>query len=220
MVDQAISTLFLDIGGVLGTNGWDRGSRQRAAGVFGLDYAEMDERHHLTFDTYEEGKLSLEDYLDRVVFYEPRPFTRQAFKHFMFDVSQPYPEMLALIHDLKAQFGLKVAVVSNEGRELAVHRVRAFELETFVDFFIVSSFVHFRKPDLDIYRLALDVAQAPAERVLYLEDRPMFVEVARGLGIRGLRHTGYEATRAALAGLGLAAVPQHLTSSSSASAGP
>ncbi len=203
MAEQAISTLFLDIGGVLGTNGWDRTARQRAAQVFGLDYAEMDERHHLTFDTYEEGKLSLDDYLDRVVFYEPRPFTRQAFRDFMFAQSQPYPDILALIHDLKDRFSLKVAVVSNEGRELAVHRVRAFRLETFVDFFVFSSFVHFRKPDPDIFRLALDVAQAPGERVLYIEDRAMFVEVARGLGIQGLRHAGYEATRAALAERGL-----------------
>jgi putative hydrolase of the HAD superfamily len=199
MAEQAISTLFLDIGGVLGTNGWDRTARQRAAQVFGLDYAEMDERHHLTFDTYEEGKLSLDEYLDRVVFYEPRSFTRQAFRDFMFAQSQPYPDMLALIHDLKDRLGLKVAVVSNEGRELAVHRVQAFRLGTFVDFFIFSSFVHFRKPDPDIFRLALDVAQVPGEHVLYIEDRAMFVEVARGLGIQGLRHAGYEATRAALA---------------------
>jgi uncharacterized protein YaaQ len=114
MAEQAISTLFLDIGGVLGTNGWDRRARQRAAAIFGLDYAEMDERHHLTFDTYEEGKLSLDEYLDRVVFYAPRPFTRQVFRDFMFAQSQPYPDTLALIHDLKDRFGLKVAVVSND----------------------------------------------------------------------------------------------------------
>ena len=211
MIEEAISTLFLDIGGVLGTNGWDREARQRAAQVFGLDLAETDERHHLTFDTYEGGKLSLDDYLDRVVFYEERPFTRQAFQDFMFAQSQPYPDMLALIRDLKARYGLKVAVVSNEGRELAIRRVTAFRLGTFVYFFIFSSFVHFRKPDQDIYRLALDVAQAPAEQVLYIEDRAMFVEVARGLGIRGLHHTGYESTRAALAEFGLSLAPRAAT---------
>lgn len=203
MVDEAISTLFLDIGGVLGTNGWDRAARRRAADVFGLDYAEMDERHHLTFDTYEGGKLSLGDYLSRVVFYEPRPFTQQTFRDFMFAQSQPFPDMLALVRGLKERFGLKVAVVSNEGRELAIHRVEAFGLRAFVDFFVFSSFAHVRKPDPDIFRLSLDVAQTPAERVLYIEDRAMFVEVARGLGIRGLRHEGYEATRAALTQLGL-----------------
>ena len=203
MTTPTISTQFLDVGGVLGTNGWDHTIRRRAAAAFGLDQAEMDERHHLTFDTYESGKLSLDDYLDRIVFYEPRPFTRQDFRAFMMAQSQPFDDMIALISELKARHGLKVAVVSNEGRELAVHRVEAFGLRAFVDFFIFSAFVHFRKPDADIFRLALDVAQVPAERVIYIDDRPMFVQVARGLGIQGVHHEGYESTRAALGGLGI-----------------
>src|SRR5690242_10363394 len=84
----AVETLFVDIGGVLLTNGWDRGSRQRAAQVFDLDYAEVDERHHLTFDTYEEGKLTLDEYLDRVIFYEPRKFSHKDFRDFMYAQSQ------------------------------------------------------------------------------------------------------------------------------------
>jgi putative hydrolase of the HAD superfamily len=202
-----ITALFLDVGGVLGTNGWDRRIRERAADAFGLGLDEMDERHHLTFGTYEEGKLSLDEYLNRVVFYEPRRFSRDAFKAFMFDQSTPYPDMIGLIRGLKARHGLKVAVVSNEGRELMVERISRFDLGSFVDFFIASSFVHFRKPDEDIYRIALDIAQVPAERVAYLEDRPMFVEVSRHLGLVGIHHTGYESTRAKLAQLGLALDP-------------
>lgn len=203
MTTPTISTLFLDVGGVLGTNGWDHTIRRRAAAAFGLDQAEMDERHHLTFDTYESGKLSLDDYLDRIVFYESRPFTRQDFRAFMMAQSQPFNDMIALISELKARHGLKVAVVSNEGRELAVHRVEAFGLPAFVDFFIFSAFVHFRKPDTDLFHLALDVAQVPAEHVLYIDDRPMFVQVARGLGIQGVHHESYETTRTTLAGYGL-----------------
>lgn len=200
----SITTLFLDVGGVLGTNGWDRGARERAAEKFQLDRAEVDERHHLTFDTYEEGKLSLDEYLNRVIFYEPRPFSREDFKAFMFDQSQPFPEMIDLVCSLKERHHLKVAVVSNEGRELMTYRIPKFGLAGFVDFFIVSSFVHFRKPDADIFCIALDIAQTPADQVAYIDDRPMFVEVARGLGLEGIRHTGYESTRAALAALGLA----------------
>ena len=206
MADGAeINTLFVDIGGVLLTNGWDRGMRQRAAQVFGLDYAEMDERHHLTFDTYEEGKLDLEEYLNRVIFYEPRSFSRDAFKGFMFDQSKAFPQMIALIGELKARYHLKIAVVSNEGRELTVHRIQRFGLGTFVDFFICSCFVHFRKPDQDIYRIALDSAQVAPRQVVYIEDRAMFVEVANSLGIHGLRHKDYESTREALAEYGLKA---------------
>ena len=198
-----ITTFFLDIGGVLLTNGWDHAIRRRAADRFELDYEEMNERHHLTFDTYEEGKLSLDGYLDRVIFYQDRPFTRQEFKAFMFTQSQPYPEMIKLIGDLKAQYGLKVAAVSNEGRELNAFRIRQFELGTFIDFFISSCFVHYRKPDADIYRIALDIAQVHPDQVLYLEDRAMFVDVAQDLEIRGIVHSGYEQTRAALKSMGL-----------------
>ena len=86
-----ITTLFLDIGGVLLTNGWDRNIRIRAAEKFGLDQDEMNERHHLTFDTYEEGKLSLDEYLHRVVFYQDRSFSPEEFKAFMYAQSQPFP---------------------------------------------------------------------------------------------------------------------------------
>jgi putative hydrolase of the HAD superfamily len=199
-----VTTLFLDIGGVLLTNGWDREARKRAAEAFRLDHGEMDERHHLTFDTYEEGKLSLDDYLDRVVFHRERPFTREEFRSFMFAQSRPFPEMIELICRLKARHGLKVAAVSNEGRELTEHRIRTFGLGRFIDFFIASCFVHVRKPDPDIYRISLDIAQVAPEQVLYIEDRSMFVEVAQGIGIRGIVQRGWEETREALAGFGLA----------------
>ncbi|MEZ4664038.1 MAG: HAD-IA family hydrolase [Caldilineaceae bacterium] len=163
----------------------------------------MNDRHHLTFDTYEEGKLSLDDYLNRLVFYEPRPFARDEFKRFMWAQSQPYPDMLDFIPRLKAAHKLKVVVVSNEGRELTVYRIATFKLDTFVDCFVSSCFVHMRKPDLDIYRLALDVVQTSPEQVVYLDDRAMLVQVATSLGIHGIHHSDYATTRQALAELGL-----------------
>lgn len=198
-----ITTLFLDIGGVLLTNGWDRKARVRAADKFGLDYEETDERHHLTFDTYEEGKLSLDEYLNRVVFYEQRSFSREEFKQFMYAQTQPFPEMIELMKGLKKQYNLRIAVVSNEGRELTTHRVQKYQLNAFVDFFVSSCFVHYRKPDADIYRMALDIAQASPEQVVYVDDRALFVEVAQGLGIRGVIHQEYQTTLKALEAFGL-----------------
>jgi putative hydrolase of the HAD superfamily len=200
---QKVNTLFLDIGGILLTNGWDHTMRQKAAEVFDLDYEVMNERHHLTFDTYEEGKLTLDAYLDRVVFHGERPFTRQEFKDFMFAQSQPYREMIDLVCRLKARYGLKIAAISNEGRELTVHRIEQFGLREFIDFFVSSCFVHFRKPDEDMFRIALDISQVSPQDAVYVEDRLMFVQVARSLGIRGIHHTSFETTRDALAKLGL-----------------
>ena len=203
MKNKQITTLFLDVGGVLLTNGWGHQSRALAAKTFALNLEELEDRHHLTFDTYEVGKLTLEEYLDRTVFFDKRPFTRGQFRDFMFAQSQPHPEMIELVRNLKAQHRLRIAVVNNEGRELNSHRIRTFELAGFVDFFISSCFVHFRKPDADIFRLALDIAQAPAEQVVYIDNQPLFVQVADGLGIRGIRHTEYRSTRAQLAAFGL-----------------
>jgi putative hydrolase of the HAD superfamily len=203
MTAIGMSALFLDIGNVLLTNGWDRLARKRAAEHFGLDLHEMDERHHLTFDTYEEGKLSLREYLDRVVFFEQRPFSMEDFKAFMFAQSQPYPEMIGYIRDLKAHYGLRVVAVSNEGRELTEYRIRAFNLDSFIDFFICSCFIHMRKPDADMYRLELDCAQVPPDRAVYVDDREMFVAVAGNLGLRAVHHLGYESTRAQLEAMGL-----------------
>ncbi len=198
-----ITTLFLDVGGVLLTNGWGHQSRVLAADAFNLNLDEMEDRHHLTFDTYEVGKLTLEEYLDRTVFYEERPFTRDQFREFMFAQSQPHPEMIELVRNIKARHALRIAVVNNEARELNSHRIRTFKLDEFVDFFISSCFVHFRKPDVDIYRLALDIANAAPEQVVYIDDQPLFVQVAQGLGIHGIRHTDYQSTRAQLASYGI-----------------
>ena len=198
-----ITTLFLDVGGVLLTDGWDHHARKRATKNFRLELAELEKRHHLTFETYEEGKVTLKEYLARVVFYQKRPFTRAQFRRFMFAQSKPYPEMIEMVAQLKVRYGLKVAVVSNEARELNLYRIRMFKLDRFVDSFISSSFVHIRKPDADIFRLALDIVQAPARQVVYIEDTPMFVQIAEGLGIRSILHTDYRSTCAKLASFGL-----------------
>jgi len=201
--ETEITTLFLDIGGVLLTDGWDHHARKRAATHFKLEWAEMEDRHHLTFDTYEEGKLTLEEYLGRVVFYQKRPFTRAQFRRFMFAQSKPYPQMIDLVAQLKVRHGLEIVVVSNEARELNVHRIRKFKLDGLVDSFISSCFVHIRKPDRDMFRLALDISQAPTRQVVYIENTPMFVQIAEGLGIRSILHTDYASTRAKLASFGL-----------------
>jgi len=198
-----VKCLFLDIGGVLLTNGWDRHARSRASTNFQIDHMEMEDRHHLTVDTYEEGRLSLADYLDRVIFYKDRPFTPSQFRDFMFSQSRSYPEMIALVGKLKARYDLKTAVVSNEGRELNAHRIREFKLERIIDFFVCSCFVHIRKPDAGMFHLALDFAQVEPHEILYLENTPMFVDIAEALGIRSILHTDYTSTCARLADFGL-----------------
>lgn len=199
----SITCMFVDIGGVLLTDGWSHGAGKLAAKAFGLSPEELQYRHNEALGTYELGKLTLPEYLDQVVFYEKRSFTPAQFRKFIFAQSKPYPEMIGLVRRLKARYGLKIVVVSNEGRGLNEYRIREFKLDEFVDSFISSCFVQLRKPDADIYRVALDTAQVRANQVIYIENTRMFVQVAESLGIRSILHTDYRSTCAKLASFGL-----------------
>jgi putative hydrolase of the HAD superfamily len=201
--DLPITTLFVDIGGVLLTDGWVQKYRSLAAKTFDLNFKEMEIRHYLNFNTYESGKLSIDEYLRRVVFYEGRRFSLNVFKKFMFSQSKPYPQMINLIAQLKAKYGLKIVVVSNEARELNAYRIHTFKLDVFVDSFISSCYVHLRKPDEDIFRLALDISQVNHKQIVYIDNTFLFVQVAESLGIKSIFHRDYKTTQAKLACLGL-----------------
>ena len=198
-----IKALFVDIGGVLLTDGWGHQFRKLDSKVFNLDLDEVNARHQMTLETFEIGKLTLKEYLDLVVFYQPREFSQTEFREFMFNQSKPYPEMIELIRKLKENYALKIVAVNNEGRELNDFRNQKFKLYEFVDFFISSCFVRLRKPDTDIYKLALDTANMNARNVIYIENTPMFTQIAEGLKIRSVLHTDYKTTCAKLASFGL-----------------
>ena len=200
---NTISCLFLDIGGVLLSNGWGHDFRQKAAEKFHLDEQELEERHGIMFVTYEEGRITLDEYLDRVIFYKKRDFTFNEFRDFMFSLTTPNVEMIAFIKKIKAQYGLKIVAVSNEARELNAYRINTFKLNRFIDFFISSCYVHIRKPDARIFKLALDMAQVPENEVVYIDDVQMFVDVATDFGIKSICHKDYSSTAKALARLGL-----------------
>ncbi len=203
MAGASITRLSVDIGGVLLTNGWDHHARERAAAEFKLDYAEMDARHRAVFDRYEEGRVTLDAYLDGTVFHEERAFSRDDVREFMFAQSKPHLDMISLVAKLKGQHRLRVVVVSNEARELNEYRIAKFKLDEFVDVFVSSCFVDIRKPDADSFRVALDITQVAAERVLYIENTAMFVEVANSPGIRSILHTDYASTCRQMTALGL-----------------
>ena len=200
-----ITCAFLDVGDVLLTDGWDHLARKQAAKHFKLEWAEMEARHQLTFEVFEVGRLTLEGYLNLVVFYKKRSFTRNQFRQFMFAQSKPFPEMFDLVIQLKQNLGLKIVIVSNESREMNAFRSSKFGLDKLSDCFISSSFVHMRKPDVEIYQLALDLAQVWPENAIFIDNTPMFIQIAESLGIQGILHTDCKSTRAKLSHLGLKA---------------
>lgn len=200
---KPITTLFLDIGGVLLTNGWDHNQRESAVRHFGLEIEEFDVRHRQTYNLHETGKISLDHYLNSVVFWKERNFSLDEFKRFMLAQSQPHPEMLLFISKLKKKHSLKVVIISNEGREVVEYRIQKYDLKAVADCFIVSCFVGAQKPAIAIYRLALDLAQVLPEEVLYIDDRKEMIAAAEAMGICSVQHVSLESTRAQLADFSL-----------------
>lgn len=195
MNNTQIKVVFFDIGGVLLTNGWGHESRQKAAKKFGLNYEEMDVLHDFIFNVYEIGKVTLDDYLDTVVFNHPRDFTKEAFKAFMFSQSVELPDMLLWLKEWKKHCGFRVISINNESRELNDYRIKKFSLHQFFDAFISSCHVGMRKPDPGIFNLALGIAQVSNEECVYFDDRLMLVQAAQKLGIRSFHHEDFESTK-------------------------
>ena len=191
-----IKTIFFDIGGVMLTNGWGHVSRENAAKKFGIDYAEMDYQHDFIFNVYEIGAITLDEYLDTVVFHKERNFSRDEFKEFMFQQSQELPEMISLLKNFKQQNpDLQIISLNNEGRELNQYRIKTFKLHEVFDAFISSCEVGMRKPDPGIYSMALGLAQRDPSECYYFDDRPALVLAARKQGIQGFLHEKPESTR-------------------------
>jgi len=191
-----IKILFSDIGGVLLTNGWGHESRQAAAKKFDLDYDKMDYLHDFIFNVYEMGKISIDDYLNTVVFREKRDFSRQEFIDFMFAQSIELPGTLQWFIDWKNNHqNIKVISLNNEPKDLNKYRIEKFKLHNFFDAFVSSCEVGMRKPDPGIYNLALGIAQAKPEECIYFDDRRMLVEAAKKTGIQAFQHVDFESTK-------------------------
>jgi putative hydrolase of the HAD superfamily len=191
-----VKVLFLDVGGVLLSNGWGHESREEAAKIFKLNYAELNALHEFIFNVYEIGSIDMEEYLDTVIFNQPRDFTKEDFKSFMFARSIELPGMLQwLIGWKKAGCGLRIISINNEGKELNDYRIKKFKLHHCFDAFVSSCEVGIRKPDPRIFKLAMGVAQATPQQCYYFDDRPMFVNSAKNLGITAFHHHDFETTK-------------------------
>lgn len=184
-----VTALFFDIGGVLLTNGWDRDSRELAAEKFHLDWKEFEERHELVLHAFETGKLGLDEYLDRVVFYCKRDFTRRDFKDFIYAQATAMPESLELMRRLAGAKTRRylIAALNNESRDLNAYRIEKFHLRDYFDVFLSSCYLGVRKPDEAIYKLALSITQREGEESVFVDDRALNLECAQKLGMHTIQ---------------------------------
>jgi putative hydrolase of the HAD superfamily len=198
-----VTHVFFDIGGVLGTNGWDREQRGAAVRHFGLDAAELEDRHVESIAILEQGRMTLDEYLRCAVFYRPRPFTAEQFKAYMLAQSTPFPESIEVVRGLVRTGRYRLMTINNESAELNQHRLDQFGLrELFVAFFS-SCWVGILKPAQRIYQVALAMSQADPEQSVFIDDRERNLEPARSLGMQTIRFTDAATLRQDLAGLGV-----------------
>ena len=183
-----ITALFFDVGGVLLSNGWDRDSRSHCVESFGLDLAEFDDRHEFVADAFETGRMTLDDYLDRTVFYRERDFTREAFRAGMMAESEPIPDALAVAAGLARAGRYLLATLNNESVELNQMRIDRFDLRETFSVFLSSGFLGVKKPDREIYRMALQLTQRRPEECLFIDDRELNLECARREGMHTIRY--------------------------------
>jgi putative hydrolase of the HAD superfamily len=183
-----INQLFFDIGGVLGSNGWDREQRAEAVARFGLDAEDFQYRHEETVGAFESGQISLDEYLDVTVFWRQRDFSRDEFKTFMFSLSTPLPESLDVVRRLRQNIRgrptrVRMATLNNESREMNEHRIRLFGLCELFDVFFSSCWLGVRKPTRQIYEHVLGMTQANPASSVFVDDREQNLAPARALGI-------------------------------------
>lgn len=190
-----IKVVFMDIGGVLLNNGWGHESRKKAAEFFGFDYEEMNARHIFIYNVFEIGGISLDEYLDTVVFYCQRDFSKTDFTAFMYAQSVELPNMLAWAKTWKKRTQLPVFALSNESREINAHRIATFRLRDLFDGFFSSCYLGVRKPNPHIFQMAMEIVQVSPQECIYFDDRPMLVNAAKKLGINAIHHQSFEATK-------------------------
>jgi putative hydrolase of the HAD superfamily len=183
IVMPKINALFWDVGGVLLTNAWDRAQREIALSIFKLDETEFQDRHEMVVSSFERGKIGIDEYLDRTVFYRPRTFTKEEFCRQMYALSKPHIEVIDLAKKLAQTNRYQMATINNESRELNLYRIHNFGLQDIFSLFVSSCFVGLRKPEIGIYRLALEVTQNPPEQCCFIDDRPLNLEAAARLGM-------------------------------------
>jgi putative hydrolase of the HAD superfamily len=198
-----INAIFWDVGGVLLTNAWDHTQRMAALEHFRLDEEEFHSRHEMVVSSFERGKISLDEYLDRTIFYRNRPFSRDEFREYMFSLSQPMPEVLAFARALALSGRYFMATINNESRELNLHRIEKFGLREIFRLFVSSCFVGLRKPESGIYRLAIETTQMNPEECCFIDDRALNLECAAKLGMRTIQMQNLEQLREELARLGV-----------------
>jgi HAD superfamily hydrolase (TIGR01509 family) len=194
---KKISTLFCDIGGVLLTNGWDTESRKKVFAEFNLDYEEVAQRHKTAGDIDAE-EISFDQYLDYVVFFEPRNFSKEQFINAVKAESKKLGNTIEIINSLRTGGFKRIFSLNNETRDLHDYRKKIFQLDEIFDGYFTSAYLSASKPKQRIYNIAMNVMNALSDEILFIDDRLENIQTAKNLGWNTIHFQGEEQLRVEL----------------------
>ena len=180
---KKINTILFDVGGVCLTNGWDHISREKATVKFSLDYEETEKRHKPLLKKFEKGKLSLDEYLDEVVFFKERDFSKSDFIEFMHSQSETIDSTLKILDKLNKKRKYQLVTLNNESRELNKFRINKFNLSKYFECFFSSCYLGTRKPEQEIFYAATHLLQKDPEECLFIDDREENYNAATNYGL-------------------------------------
>jgi putative hydrolase of the HAD superfamily len=178
-----IRHIFFDIGGVLGSNGWDHEQRERAVAQFDLNAEDFEWRHKEVIGEWEEGSMTLDEYLEIAVFHTSRKFSREEFIEFMYSQSIPDEATITIARQLSRQAGYTLMTLNNEAEELNRHRIEKFGISQIFEAFLSSCWLGVRKPLRRFYNRGLGIAHADAATSLFIDDRQQNLISAGTLGM-------------------------------------
>ena len=200
----AFNAILFDVGGVLLTNGWDHRERASVMAQFGVDLAAFEARHPEPNDKWERDEITLEQYLDATVFYEPRSFSRDDFFAAMCAQSVPLDNgALGILAELAASHKYRMGVLNNEARATNDYRFERYRIRDHIDVALSSCYLGLRKPKPPIYRRAIDILGGPADRILFIDDRAENAGAAADAGMKAIRFEGADKLRGQLESLGI-----------------
>ncbi|HEV2483984.1 MAG TPA: HAD family phosphatase [Terracidiphilus sp.] len=174
--------------------------------ITGLTSARLDSYYWVDRNAYDEGELTGLAFWQKISHDAGLNLDQSAIEELnLWDArmwTTQNDAMLAWQQQLK-QRGVLTAILSNMGDNVHANMEREFDWLSRFDVLVWSYQLRMVKPDPAIYRYVLKKLGTRPEETLFIDDKPVNIEAAHALGMKGMVFTTVEQLRADLVDTGL-----------------
>ncbi|BAM01423.1 MULTISPECIES: HAD family hydrolase [Caldilinea] len=189
-----MDSILFDLGNVL-VHYDHRRALTALAGLYGVDAEEVLNLYQAIASAFGTGRIAPEEVVHR--FNECFGVERslESFTEAFCSGLARNDAALAYAVSLQQEDALAIGAISNTNAlHVAWLDAHVPELREF-DLVMMSNEVGIHKPDPQIFELAMELLNIPAEQILYIDDLAENVEAARRLGMAGVVHFDWIKTR-------------------------